>query len=103
MKAGLISARHAMPVEIYVLDSVEDVHDYSGIERRIKDWLHDQIIDSDVNLLVMHMSGLGSAVTSFLKMWSWACHFHEMPLLEIAHYDRDSDSYLIQPWNLTVE
>ena len=103
LKAGLIQARHPLPVDLYVLDSVEDVHAYSEIERRIKEWLHGNVINTELDHVIIYMTGLGPAVTSFLKMWTWACSSHTMPLLDIAHYDRDTDDYNRQPWDMMLE
>ena len=103
LKAGLIQSRHPLPVDLHVLDSIEDVHAYSDIERRIKEWLHANVIETKIDHVVIYITGLGSAVTSFLKMWTWACSSHPMPLLDIAHYDRDTDDYNRQPWDFLVE
>jgi hypothetical protein len=103
LKAGLIQSRHPLPVDLHVLDSIEDVHAYSEIERRIKEWLHAHVIETKIDHVVIYITGLGPAVTSFLKMWTWACSSHTMPLLDIAHYDRDTDDYNRQSWDFLVE
>jgi hypothetical protein len=103
LRAGLIQTRHPLPVEIHVLDAIEDVHAYSEIERRIKEWLHENVIGTELDHLIIYITGLGSAVTSFLKMWTWACSSHTMPLMDIAHYDRDTDDYNRQPWDIMLE
>ena len=90
-------------MESYIFDSVEDVHDYTSIERRIREWLHDNVIGADVDRIVIYMTGLGTVVTSFLKMWGWAMASHDLPLMDLAHYDSFSDDYNIQPWNLMLE
>lgn len=103
LRFGLIDGRHPLPVESYIFDSVEDVHDYTSIERRIREWLHDNVIGTDVDRIVIYMTGLGTVVTSFLKMWGWAMASHDLPLMDLAHYDSFSDDYNIQPWNLMLE
>jgi|TARA_A200000159_G_scaffold153919_1_gene166308 hypothetical protein len=103
LRAGLIQSRHELPVDTYVLDAIEDVHAYSSIERRIKEWLHENVIETELDHVIIYITGLGSAVTSFLKMWTWACSSHTMPLLDIAHHDRDTDDYNRQPWDVMFE
>ena len=103
LRFGLIDGRHPLPVDSYIFDFVEDVHDYTAIERRIRDWLHDNVIGTDVDRIVIYMTGLGTVVSSFLKMWGWAMESHDLPLMDLAHYDSFSDDYNIQHWNLMVE
>lgn len=103
LRAGLLQSRHPLPVDLHVLDSIEDVHAYPEIERRIREWLHDNVINTTVDHVILYITGLGPAVTSFLKMWTWASSAHLMPLLDIAHYDRDIDNYNQQPWDVMLE
>ncbi len=104
LRVGLVRGRHPLPVDKYVLDApVSDVHAYSEIERRVRDWLHESVIGTDLHTVEIYLTGLGSAVTSFLKMWVWAKKHHVMPLLQMAHYDRDLDGYRMQSWDVMIE
>ena len=109
LHVGLIAGRpgHEMPEQIvtYVHESaIPDVHDYVGIERQTKEWMHKYAIGSPIDVVRLHVTGLGAALSSFLKMWTWGClvHPNEMPLLELAHFDHSGDPaypYRIQPWD----
>lgn len=39
IKAGLIRGRHEMPVDLYIFDSIENVHDYDSMRKVINDFL----------------------------------------------------------------
>tara|TARA_Y100000034_G_C6833885_1_gene376662 strand:+ start:178 stop:537 length:360 start_codon:yes stop_codon:yes gene_type:complete len=109
LHVGLVGARpgHTMPecIVTYVYPGVvEDVHDYVSLERQAKDWMHKYAIGAPIDVVRLHVTGLGSALSSFLKMWTLGCLVHptEMPLLELAHFDRSDDPaypYRIQPWD----
>jgi len=104
LRVGLIRGRHPMPVDGYVLDApVSDVHAYTEIERRGREWLHESVIGTDLQTVVLYPTGLGTALTSFLKMWVWAKEHHVMPMLQIAHHDRDLGDYRVQPWDMMIE
>jgi len=106
LSVGLIRGRHEMPVSEYVLHGpVESPNDFRHLESVCKAFLHEHVIGVPDRTVVLHVTGLGQAVTSFLKMWTWAVAHHpdRMPLLELAHHDRDSGSYLRQPWDVCLQ
>ena len=109
LNAGLIAGRpgHSMPERIVTYihtKTIPDVHDYTTLERETKAWMHKYVIGAPVDIVRLHVTGLGTALSSFLKMWNLGCLIHpnEMPLLELAHFDRSGDPaypYRIQPWD----
>jgi hypothetical protein len=106
LMVGLISSRHPMPVSEFVYHGpVEDPHDYLALERIAKSFLHEHVIGSGLSKVVLHVTGLGQALSSFLKMWTWAVAAHPdaMPMLDLAHWDRETDDYLRQSWDLMIE
>ena len=105
LSVGLVSSRHPMPVSEHVYHGpLENPNDFVDLERMAKEFLHEHVIGADLAVVVLHVTGLGQALTSFLKMWTWAvgAHPEAMPMLELAHWDRDLDRYLRQPWDFSV-
>jgi hypothetical protein len=105
LSVGLVASRHRMPVSEHVYRGpIEEPNDFATLERVSKEFLHEHVIGSDLTRLVLHVTGLGQALTSFLKMWTWAVNAHPqtMPMLILAHWDRNLEDYLQQPWDFSV-
>lgn len=108
---GLIKGRHVIPVDEYIFDKVETVHDYKGIRNHIEDFLVNRVGISrtygigvnqddytDVQLfcgkaeLVVYVTGL-TPVTVELVASCMRNGIH----LTLMNYDTASGNYIPQP------
>lgn len=104
---GLVRGRHAMPVDEYIFDGVEDPMDFDGIYRQVDAWVSDHMCVgiksgvpinaagyTDVDLykadskLVVYVTGLSSALAAVIS----ACAYNGVQL-ELMHYDTSSGEY----------
>lgn len=110
INAGLIKGRHNMPVENYIFDHIEDVHDYSAMESAIVNWLDthmtlgyvygqgiNQCSYDDVQImaseeeLVVYVTGLTPVVASLIKV----CALRGVSLT-LMNYDNSTGAYVEQ-------
>ena len=113
---GLIRGRHDLPVEEYIFDGIEDVHDYRGIHKGICDFIDTHIGVSvktgtgvtqasyeDVRVfrgdreLVVYVTGL-TAVTAELVA---VCIANGISLT-LMHYDTESGNYIPQKFGWVI-
>ena len=107
---GLIKGRHSMPVENYIFDHIEDVHEYSAMESAIVNWLDThmtlgyvygqginqcgyedvQIMASEEELCV-YVTGLTPVVASLIKV----CALRGISLT-LMNYDTSTGAYVEQ-------
>lgn len=111
VSVGLIKGRHPMPVDEYIFDSIEDVHDYKGMEKHIVAFLIDRVgigrcsgpglnqadYYTDVELfcgeadLVVYVSGLTPVVVELVG----ACLRNGIRLT-LMNFDTATQTYLPQ-------
>ena len=111
ISAGLIHGRHEMPVDLYIFDDIKDVHDYTGMRKRINDFLtqHIHVVRTygiginqadatDVELfigkeqLILYITGLTPVVAEVIA----ACARNGIRLT-LMNYDLSSGNYIPQP------
>ena len=81
---GLISGRHAMPVEEYVFDEIEDMFRFFDLEVKAL-----SSIEKTSDLLVLYVTGLTVATVSVLNV-AKKLGYKEVVL---KHYNRDNGLY----------
>ena len=101
-RVALVKGRHETPATDWVFDTIEDVHDYKGMNRRASAYFQELMTDGmELGILIhvrLYVTGLTSALVATLKAWE------EMQMrdfdhrLTLMHYDRDNDSYVEQHW-----
>ena len=84
---GLISGRHAMPVEEYVFDEIEDMFRFFDLEVKAL-----SSIEKTSDLLVLYVTGLTVATVSVLNV-AKKLGYKEVVL---KHYNRDNGLYECQ-------
>lgn len=84
---GLISGRHAMPVEEYVFDEIEDMFRFFDLEVNAL-----SSIEKTSDLLVLYVTGLTVATVSVLNV-AKKLGYKEVVL---KHYNRDNGLYECQ-------
>lgn len=107
---GLINGRHTMPVDEYIFDKVENVHDYKAISEHIGEFLVTRVgitrktgtcINQDDYTDIMHFCGEKDLVvyvtglTPVVAELVSACMFNGVHLT-LMNYDTDSGSYIPQ-------
>lgn len=102
LHVGLIAGRHPLPVEGYVWkDAIEEPTDFVSLENHAANWIHD-VVSYDLgtqpaDVLYLYVTGLTSALTSFLKVW-YNLGYHMADHLVLMHYDRELEAYVPQQW-----
>ena len=110
VKAGLIRGRHEMPVDMYIFESIENVHDYDSMRVVINDFLLKvvgirksygiAINQADMNdievfhgkdSLVLYVTGLTAVTAEVIA----ACARNGIELT-LMNYDLDSKDYIPQ-------
>lgn len=81
---GLISGRHAMPVDEYVFDEIEDMFRFFDLEVKAL-----SSIEKTSDLLVLYITGLTVATVSVLNV-AKKLGYKEVVL---KHYNRDNGLY----------
>lgn len=81
---GLISGRHAMPVDEYVFDEIEDMFRFFDLEVKAL-----SSIEKTSDLLVLYVTGLTVATVSVLNV-AKKLGYKEVVL---KHYNRDNGLY----------
>ena len=81
---GLISGRHAMPVEEYVFDEIEDMFSFFDLEVKAL-----SSIEKTSDLLVLYVTGLTVATVSVLNV-AKKLGYKDVVL---KHYNRDNGLY----------
>lgn len=96
---GLCAARHPMPVADFVFpNTISNPMDFEGLNAEAIEWIENQVIDDNLaDTMYLYITGLTSALTSFLLAWreigsDLADH------LVLMHYDRSEDIYRPQEW-----
>ena len=84
---GLISGRHAMPVEEYVFDEIEDMFRFFDLEVKAL-----SSIEKTSDLLVLYVTGLTVATISVINV-AKKLGYKDVVL---KHYNRDSGLYECQ-------
>ena len=84
---GLISGRHAMPVDEYVFDEIEDMFRFFDLEVKAL-----SSIEKTSDLLVLYVTGLTVATVSVLNV-AKKLGYKEVVL---KHYNRDNGLYECQ-------
>lgn len=105
---GLINGRHKTPVDRYIFDSIEDVHDFDAMHRHIMDWISknvgirytnfghgiNQASDDDVSCfigekrLIVFVTGLTAATAELIR----CCALNGVRLI-LMHYDKVEGDY----------
>lgn len=107
---GLINGRHTMPVDEYIFDKVENVHDYKAISEHIGEFLENRVgitrisgcgLNQDDYTevkcfsgkadLVVYVTGLTPVVAELVS----ACLFNGVHLT-LMNYDTESGNYIPQ-------
>ena len=81
---GLISGRHAMPVEEYVFDEIEDMFRFFDLEVKAL-----SSIEKTSDLLVLYVTGLTVATISVINVAKKLCYKDVV----LKHYNRDNGLY----------
>lgn len=81
---GLISGRHAMPVEEYVFDEIEDMFRFFDLEVKALSY-----IEKTSDLLVLYVTGLTVATISVINV-AKKLGYKDVVL---KHYNRDNGLY----------
>ena len=107
---GMIKGRHELPVEDYIFDVVENVHDYDAIHAHVMDFLKsrvgltttygcgiNQVDYADVEILcgkselVVYVTGLTCVTAELIR----CCAMYGVSLT-LMHYDNATGSYMPQ-------
>jgi len=103
---GLIAGRHDLPVCGYILDSVEDVHDFTGIRRAIGKFLETHcnlrfeyrmaVNQADDSSILVYTGGrldvIVTGLTSVTAALVAACAQNGVDLT-LWHFNRDTGGY----------
>lgn len=90
LKLGAVEGRHEIKgIAGYVLHSVENVTDLSGIEKAVNTSLDKKLVGYDK--LDLYVTGLTSVVLAVVKY----CYDNDIKL-SCYHFDRDSNDYFEQ-------
>jgi len=96
---GLCAARHPMPVTDFVFpNTISNPMDFEGLTAEALEWIENQVIaENDAETCYLYVTGLTSALTSFLLAWQ-EIGLDLADQLVLMHYDRSQDIYLPQEW-----
>lgn len=87
---GLVSGRHPLPVDAYVLDEVKDVTDVAAIRDAVRESL-DAKLSADDTSIALYVTGL-TVIT--LEVVNY-CVDHKLGLT-CYHFNRDTGDYFSQ-------
>ena len=89
LNVGLVKGRHEIPaVSEYIFESINDVLDFEALEQGAAEFFKDNK-DSHVTVYV---TGLTAATIAVIK----ASKVMTEGSLSFAHYNRDTETYLVQ-------
>ena len=104
-KIGLVRGRHELPVQDYVFEDVnyDNIMDFEefindGLTAQARNWLNRNIMTLDS--MDLYVTGFTPALTGFLIEWN---KMNPECELNLMHFDRDSNSYVKQRYEMGKE